>query len=176
MEIFGHALSGIALGQVIDPKPSHPRWLWPTLSAIAALFPDIDGITVLGGPDLYKRWHQLYTHNVIAFAILPLVVAAIAWRLTRLPFRKLWLLMQTGMALHLLGDVIAQWPLPFLRPLSDAGFSFGLIEHDFSLGLVLVLLVGVLAGTWDPLIPYRRWTSLATLLAAVAYVLFGPGW
>ena len=61
MEIFGHAFSGVALSQILDerlPAP-RPKWWWPVLGAISTTFPDIDGVTILGGVDAFKKHHQV---------------------------------------------------------------------------------------------------------------------
>ena len=178
MDITSHALSGMLLGFVVEPQPpaKERMWRWPLLGALAASLPDVDAVTALGGPDAFKRFHQLYTHNVIAFALAPVCVAAIVARLSRREdFARLWLLFQCGFALHLLGDLIAQWPLKFLYPFSTRGWSYGFIHRDFSLVIPFLLLVFAGAGFWDPAIPRRRWIGVAGLIAGTLYVLLGPG-
>lgn len=179
MEVFGHAFSGVLLAQLLenDEGKRPPRWTWPVLGACATLAPDIDGISALGGPDTFKALHQTYTHNVIAYATLPVLAATLAWRLTRarFSFLRLWLLFQLGMTLHLLGDLIAQWPLRFFEPFSQLAWSFGLIPRDFSIGLALILMFTALLGYVDQLAPWRRFTAAAGLCAGVLYITVGPG-
>jgi membrane-bound metal-dependent hydrolase YbcI (DUF457 family) len=143
----------------------------------AALAPDVDGVSILGGVDSFKAWHQIYTHNVIAFATAPPLIALAAYALTgrRFTYPRLLALFWLGMALHLAGDVIAQWPLRFLYPFSPTGWSFQLIPRDFSIGLALILMVVALAGYVDGVAPWRRVTAAAGLLAGVLYVTVGPG-
>ena len=179
MEVFGHAFSGVLLAQLLEPQEARkaPVWVWPALGAAAALVPDVDGISILGGADAFKAWHQIYTHNVIAFAIAPPLIALAARALTkrRFSYASLLALFWLGMALHLIGDVIAQWPLRFLYPFSPVGWSFQLIPRDFSIGLALILMTAGLAGYVDGVAPWRRLTAAFGLLAASLYVTLGPG-
>ena len=78
--------------------------------------------------------------------------------------------------LHLLGDTIASWPVRIFWPFSRGGVAFDLIPRDFSIGVPLLLLLGVGLTYVDELVPRRRLVALGALLAATAYVLVGPGW
>lgn len=180
MEVFGHAFSGVLLAQLLEPEEARrtPAWVWPVLGAAATLAPDVDGVTILGGPDLFKAHHQLYTHNVIAFALAPPPIALLAHRLTRRRFTySRWLaLFWLGMALHLLGDLLAQWPLKFLYPFSSQGWSFGFLPRDFSIGLALILMFAALLGYVDQVAPWRRVTAAMGLVAGALYACVGPGW
>jgi membrane-bound metal-dependent hydrolase YbcI (DUF457 family) len=179
VEVFGHAFSGVLLAQLLESDEARKpkRWVWPVLGACSALAPDIDGISIVGGPDAFKAWHQIYTHNFIAYAIGPPLVALLAWRLTRprFSYARLYLLFQLGMTLHLLGDLLAQWPVRFLYPFSPRAWSFGLIPRDFSIGLALILMFVALLGYVDQLAPWRRFTAAGGLIAGVLYVTVGPG-
>lgn len=180
MEVFGHAFSGVLLAQILEPgnAKEKPAWVWPVLGAVAALSPDVDGFTILGGADAFKRWHQLYTHNAVAFAVAPPLIALAANRLTRgrFGFPALLALFWIGMALHLAGDLIAHWPLKFFYPFSGTGWSFRLLPRDFSIGLALILMLASLAGYVDQVAPWRRVIAAAGLVAGVLYVTAGPGW
>src|SRR3954471_12588721 len=115
MEPFGHVLSGICLAQALRPAKgdSEPRGWWPALGGFAAFFPDVDSVTYLFGPDAFQRYHQFYTHSLIAFAVAPALLTFAVRRLTKNPpsFGRTLAVLQGGMALHLLGDTIAHWPL-----------------------------------------------------------------
>lgn len=181
MDIFGHAFSGLLIGTLLEPgpllrDPSPPRTSWAWMGALAATFPDVDAVSYLWGPEAFARHHQIYTHTILAFLALPPLLALLVRRLgfAGSPARTA-LLFYAGMAAHLLGDVIATWPLRFLLPFSDRGFAFAFIHRDFSLGLALLL--GVFAATcrWDGALPARRALALAGLVAGVALVLSGYG-
>ena len=180
MEPFGHVLSGICLAQALRPSKgdSQPRGWWPAAGGVAAFFPDIDAVTYLAGADAFQRYHQFYTHNLIAFAIGPALLTVALRKLTKNPppFGRALAVVQGGWALHLLGDTIAHWPLRLFWPFSRTGISFELIPRDFSFGLAGVLLVGTTLSFVDDVRPWRRSIAIATLLAATAYVLFSPGW
>ena len=182
MEPFGHAFSGICLAQALRPTPpgisTPPRGWWPAVGAFAALFPDIDAVSYLGGADTFQRYHQYYTHNLIAFAFAPAMLTFLIRRLTPNPptFARTLALLQGGMALHLLGDTIAHWPLKLFWPFSREGLCFELIPRDFSIGLALLLLFGAVLSFLDSVERSRRAIAIATLFAGTLYVLIGPGW
>lgn len=179
MEIFGHAFSGVLLSQLLEKRtaPARPAWWWPVLGAVSTTFPDVDAVTILFGFDAFKQHHQTYTHNVIAFVLAPPAIAALVHRRwpARASFPRVLALFWLGMTLHLIGDVIAQWPLRFLLPFRQDGWSFQLIPRDFSIGLALILMFGALLGYVDSIAPFRRFIAAATLVVAVLYVTVGPG-
>jgi len=137
LDVIDHAFSGGLIGLALEPgpflrDPAKPRARWPLLGVLAATFPDVDAVSYLWGADTFARVHQTYTHNILAFLLLPPLVA-LALRIEQRGIA----LFYAGMAAHLLGDVIATWPLRFLLPFSDRGFAFGLIQRDFSVLTVL---------------------------------------
>jgi hypothetical protein len=101
------------------------------LVTIAGVFPDIDGVGILGDiargsaegdPSWYWAFHHNLAHNLATAALVSAVVFAVARRrvaTTALAF--------IAFHLHLLADVAGsrgpdgyQWPIPYLYPFSDA--------------------------------------------------------
>jgi membrane-bound metal-dependent hydrolase YbcI (DUF457 family) len=178
MELFGHAFSGLCLAQALRPDDRAPRF-WLAAGAVGALAPDIDAITYLAGPDAFYRFHQIYTHNLIAFAVAPPLLALLLQRTLAPPGAsrgRILALVWGAWGLHLLGDTIAHWPLRLLYPFSREGLALRLIPGDFSIGLALLLLGGVGLSFVDVVKPHRRAVAWATLASAAFYVVLGPGW
>ena len=61
MHIQTHILSGWCLGNIF-----HISRRERLFSMIAATVPDLDGLSLFGGPDCYFQYHHIITHNIIA--------------------------------------------------------------------------------------------------------------
>jgi hypothetical protein len=92
----------------------------------AGLFPDLDALTVLGGPEFYQRYHHVILHNVSGAVAYTILAAALATR--RLLVAGLALI---GYHLHLLCDFVGSagpdgslWSVPYLVPFSFEDFYF----------------------------------------------------
>ena len=173
MDVFGHAALSLLVGRALPPRPELRRAT--TIGALAGgLLPDVDVIAYLWGADTFLALHQLYTHNIIALLVLPvlagLTLGAVLGR------DHAWIMLATwvGMVFHLVGDVIGLWPVPLLYPFSDARLAFYLLEQDFSLALDVVLILGAVSTFWDPIAASVNRTRLvfvaALLMGGVAVV------
>lgn len=180
MEVFGHALSGVVWAQLLRPTAASPKGVaaWAALGVAGALAPDVDAVSYLWGAEVFRAVHQVYTHNLLVFAVVPPALGVLAGR--RAVFAgargRALAVVWGAWGLHLLGDTIAHWPEPLFWPFSDQRVAFGLIPGDFSIGLPLVLLVGAALTLADELQRWRVPLAGATLAAGVAYVVVGPGW
>ena len=88
------------------------RWL----VTAAGLLPDLDGLTLLAGEELYGKWHHVLTHGAVAAAGCTLVLAAFARR--KLAVAGLSL---AAFHLHLLCDLAGSgpgWPIHYVWPFS----------------------------------------------------------
>ena len=88
------------------------------LVTVAGVIPDLDGLTQLGGVDLYGKWHHVLTHGIIAAVGFSLL-------LTTFSKERLKVLGLTFLAfhLHLLCDLAGSgpgWPIFYLEPFSNA--------------------------------------------------------
>lgn len=176
MDLFGHAALSVIVGRAVPSGPGDRRAT--TIAALAAgLAPDLDAATYLGGADLFRQVHQLYTHNVLALAVLSAVVGYAVSRLLKARLGIVLAAAYAAMAFHLVGDVIGLWPVPLLYPIARERFALFLLEQDFSLGLDLTLIAGAVLGFWDP-IASRAWAlrvvALGTLAIATVVLIGSP--
>jgi hypothetical protein len=88
------------------------RWL----VVLGGVLPDLDGLTILAGEDLYGQWHHVLTHGFVSALVISGVLAAFAKR--RLAVFGLAL---AAFHLHLLCDLLGSgpgWPLFYFWPFS----------------------------------------------------------
>jgi len=175
MDLFGHAALSLVVGRAVPARDEDLRTA--TVAALAAgLAPDIDAATYLVGADSFRQIHQLYTHNLLAFVVLPALLGVVVARLLRAPFGIAFAASYAAMVFHLLGDLVGLWPVPLLFPFSEHRFALFLLEQDFSLGLDLIVVVGAVSTFWDP-IARRGWARrvvAAATIGAAAVFLVGP--
>ncbi len=86
------------------------------LVTLAGLAPDLDGLTLLVGEDLYGQWHHVLTHGFVSALVIAAALAAFATR--RLAVFGLGL---AAFHLHLACDLLGSgpgWPLYYFWPFS----------------------------------------------------------
>ena len=86
---------------------------------LLSLFPDLDGLGILFGDDLYYAFHHRLCHGWPA----ALLVATVAGLLTR--SGRATALTVAAFHLHVLADLVGSgpgWPVFYLWPLSEAGW------------------------------------------------------
>ena len=86
------------------------------LVTLAGLSPDLDGLSLLGGEDLYGRYHHVLSHGYVG----ALAVAAVCTAFAR-QRRAVALLSLAAFHLHLLCDLAGSgpgWPLYYFWPTS----------------------------------------------------------
>ncbi len=82
----------------------------------AGVLPDVDGLSVLGGAELYGAWHHVLTHGIVSALAFSGIAAAFARR--KGPVFGLAL---AASHVHLLADLLGsgrEWPISYLWPLS----------------------------------------------------------
>lgn len=88
------------------------------LVTAAGVLPDLDGLTLLGGEELYGKWHHVLTHGAVsAIAICTLLTVFAKER------AKVFGLTLFAFHLHLLCDLAGSgpgWPISYLWPFSHA--------------------------------------------------------
>ena len=175
MDPITHVCSGVLLGQALRPSSPVRRPLLVIL-ALAAFAPDFDAVTYLWGADAFYRFHHTYTHTLPGVALLAVLLAGIESQWIRtMSFPRLVALNLAGGTIHLLGDVIAVWPLPLLWPWSDADFA---LRWTGDFDLVVLVVVGVSTGLaeTDKLQAWAPWILGGVVLLLVAYFWWMPGW
>ena len=83
---------------------------------LGGVLPDLDGLTLLGGEDLYGKWHHVLTHGVLSAVVISGALALLAKRKAAV----------LGLAfaafhLHLVCDLLGSgpgWPIHYLWPFS----------------------------------------------------------
>ncbi|MEM4728809.1 MAG: metal-dependent hydrolase [Thermoplasmata archaeon] len=126
MDLFTHMLVSYLLGQgfgLLSGGVTEPQLLF---GVIAGILPDLD---VFAFP-LWRRLPRLRHHGITHSLLLPAVIALVLplvvylfWRLDPLPLIALGLL--TGV-FHVLSDLLTNFPVPLLAPLSWRGYSFAI--------------------------------------------------
>ena len=112
------------------------------LLLLAANAPDVDGVSLLGGGQLYFEWHRAYTHSLAGAPVLALAIALLFCAFDR-SLRKLlaaFALALAGIASHLLLDWTNTYGVRFLLPFSSRWFSLDLVNLiDVWIWSVLIL-------------------------------------
>jgi inner membrane protein len=86
------------------------------LVTCAGLAPDVDGLTLLAGADLYAEYHHVLTHGVVAATVVALACLAVAN--AKLTTAALGL---AAFHLHLVCDLAGSgpgWPIHYFWPIS----------------------------------------------------------
>lgn len=110
MSPITHALIGWTISQPAESKRTR------ALITAASVFPDIDGLTLLGGVDLYHEYHHTFGHNL--FLALGLSSLALLMKEQKL---KTAGLVFASFHSHLICDLLgsgADWGIYYLWPLS----------------------------------------------------------
>ncbi|MBL8915065.1 MAG: metal-dependent hydrolase [Archangium sp.] len=88
------------------------------LVTLAGISPDIDGLTLLGGEEMYGKWHHVLTHGALSAVILSGIFTLFARRKA-----LVFVLCFLAFHLHLLCDLAGSgpgWPIYYLWPFSRA--------------------------------------------------------
>jgi membrane-bound metal-dependent hydrolase YbcI (DUF457 family) len=174
MDPLTHVCSGLLLGQAIRPA-SALRLSTLLILGAAAFAPDLDAISYLWGADVYGRVHHFYTHTLPGLAVTAAVLAGVEtlW-VPGISFARLFLLNAAGVTLHLLGDLVAVWPLRILWPWSERDFVLRW-TGDFDLAVLVVVGLATGLAATDNLRAHARWIALAVAAILAAYFLFFDG-
>jgi inner membrane protein len=143
MDNLTHSLTGLMLS-----RAGLNRW-YPRATlvlVIAANIPDIDIVTIAGGPLYYFEHHRGITHSIAALpvmALLPVLLACAIGRTMR-GWTAAWAISMAGVASHLLLDWTNTYGIRLLLPFSSEWFHLDLINL-FDLLVWAVLLLGCVA-------------------------------
>jgi len=148
LDTITHALSGALLGRATKDNTSNSglslrvRILVGTL---AAAFPDIDFIARFFGLISYLETHRGITHSFVLLPFWALLLAYVFSKLSkgRYQWRDFYFVCASGLAIHILGDVITAYGTMIFSPVSDAKFSWPttfIIDLYFT-GIIVVALI-----------------------------------
>lgn len=166
MDLFGHAAASFLVGRAAAPGAAQRRGT-TAAALLAGLLPDADAATYLVSADLFRRIHQLWTHNLVAAALLPVAVGLVVARVAGIGRGPALLAAHAAMALHLVGDLIGLWPLPLFHPFSEERIAAFLLPQDFCWSLDAILVFGAVATLWDP-VAARPWAVRGVLVVTLA--------
>jgi inner membrane protein len=125
MDNLTHTLTGLALS-----RAGLSRWYArPALVLmLAANIPDIDFVTIAGGPFNYFQYHRGITHSVAmapVMALLPVLLVCAVGRTMR-GWKAAYILSIIGVASHLLLDWTNTYGVRFILPFSSQWFRLDL--------------------------------------------------
>jgi hypothetical protein len=102
------------------------------LMVAAGCLPDLDGLTILAGWRVYRRYHRILGHGLPITLAGPPLLAWLGSGPFRLgPFLPLWLWLHVALLVHLVTDVcFYRWPVLLWWPLSSQGLGFGLVTWN----------------------------------------------
>ena len=167
MDLATHALAGMAVGAAAARKAPLAAAL--ATGVIASVLPDLDAWLYFINLQLYYEWHRLFTHTLLAAPVIAAAAAAAGlaigvsggppirprmggftgFPISRHRCRK-WVGHATLLAtalfaviLHLSLDLLCDWPLRLLWPISNRDFALAIINYShpaFTLGFALLAL------------------------------------
>ena len=95
---------------------------------IGAIFPDLDILVALGGPDFSLRYHRGITHSVIAAPFFAIFLAALIYRFTSYKnLLALALMVGLGIYSHIFFDLITSYGTVIFDPISMKRYSWNLV-------------------------------------------------
>jgi membrane-bound metal-dependent hydrolase YbcI (DUF457 family) len=169
MDLFGHAAASLLVGRAI-PSQIEDRRGTTAAALLAGMSPDIDAALYLGGADLFLRFHQLYTHNIVAVVVLPLLVATALTRFTRTAFSTLLATAYVAVLAHIACDLIGLWPVPLGFPFMEQRWALFWLEQDFAWPLDAVLVVAAAVSCYGS-VAARPWAVRGVASVAMLGVL-----
>ena len=116
MSPITHALTGWLIAQPMQTKRDR------AVVALAAVLPDVDGLSILGGVDWYARIHHTFGHNLFA----GILISGFAYKIC--DAKKIAAIMAfVSFHSHILGDLLgsgAGWGILYFWPVSDIIYTF----------------------------------------------------
>ena len=147
MDNLTHTLTGLALS-----RAGLSRWYArPALVLmLAANIPDIDIVTIAGGPFNYFQFHRGITHSIAmapVMALLPVLLVCAVGRTMR-GWKTAYVLSLIGIASHLLLDWTNTYGVRFFLPFSSQWFHLDLnsLTDLWIWGVLILAFLGPLLG------------------------------
>lgn len=147
MDNLTHTLTGLALSRAgLNRYYARPA----LVLMLAANVPDVDVVTVFGGPLTYLQYHRWITHSIAmgpVMAVLPVLFACAVNRSAK-GWRAAYLLSLVGVASHLLLDWTNAYGIRLLLPFSARWLSLDInnIVDLWIWGVLLLAVAGPLLG------------------------------
>jgi membrane-bound metal-dependent hydrolase YbcI (DUF457 family) len=138
------------------------------LMIAAGNLPDLDGVTLLAGRHVYRRYHRVVGHGLPTTLLGPVLLGGLGTQgLSLEPFWPLWAWLQVSLLLHLAADVVFyRWPVQLLWPLSTRAWGGGLV-HWNDLVPTLILYGATAASLVQP-----AWALTASTVGLSAFCVY----
>ena len=180
-----HSIFAFNFAALAPRRLRTPAFYWAAM--VAAIAPDVDGLSRLFGADAYVRYHRTYAHGLLGATLVGMAAAALALKLLpnaafrvgqsepradgdgarRLGWVGLLVAAVIGGVSHVLIDTLYAWPLPVLWPFSSTTFSWPVLPWG-DVGVLAIMLASMFAHA-HPRAP-RRLVGALTLAVLAAYV------
>ncbi len=183
MDPVTHALSGAVLAMLNRDRNAGPaataesRRTDRGISLIAlagSVFPDIDVVTLAGGPFMFFKYHRGPTHSIAGVVVLSALLAFVFSRFfPAIGRRRLFLWALLGMAAHDALDLLTSYSTFLLLPFSREPFFTGILRFSDRTGWYLfggAVLAGFLVRRYGPARIRPVFVAAAALLAFGGYV------
>jgi inner membrane protein len=158
-----HTFVGVAIARAGTDKWARNAMI---TAVVASNFPDIDSIAGLWGTAAYLDHHRGITHSLIGVPIFALILSGVIYLFSE-KFWRTYAIALIAMASHPALDFLNSYGVrPFL-PWSNRWY-YGDIVFIIDPYLDLILLIGILAGSW--LSKRKRTATWLSLLAAALYI------
>ena len=147
MDNLTHTLTGLILSRAgLNRYYARPA----LVLLLAANVPDIDVVSLIGGPIEYLQYHRYYTHSIAmapVIAALPMLIACAASRSMN-GWRAAYVLSLIGVASHILLDWTNTYGVKLLLPFSARwlGLEITNIVDLWIWGVLLLAALGPLLG------------------------------
>ncbi|MGZ3687819.1 MAG: metal-dependent hydrolase [Bdellovibrionota bacterium] len=116
MQIYTHAMIGWLISQPMLNRKDR------ILITTAAMVPDLDAVSLLGGVDAYTHYHHTFGHSALMGALVIPILAYFSRSRAQVA-----ILATLSFASHLIADLLGSgrdWPIPLFWPISSRQFSF----------------------------------------------------
>lgn len=140
MDLITHSMTGLFIGAAAATKKDRLYAVILTGVLAAALIDLLDVWLYPVSKDLFFRYHRVYTHSLLGSPFYAAIGALPGWLWVRGRYRFLYLIALTSILAHLAMDVVCEWPILLLFPLSKQDFSLGYIIYSSRLVLFVVTI------------------------------------
>lgn len=167
VDIVHHGIIGVA-GAGVASALGQPEMAVGFL--LGSLLPDLDVLFIAFGKARFLRLHQGVTHSLAGIPVIGAIAAAVFSALGGMPFIPMTMGITSGMALHVILDLLNTfgvrilWPLP--RRISLDAFFF--IDAHM-LGASLLFAYATWFGS-HPVAAAAAWTALVSAYAAARVI------
>ena len=146
MDLITHSVTGLLIGSVAATEKDKLYAVLLTGAFAAALIDVLDIWLYFVDLDIYRTYHRVFTHTLIGAPLYAVLGALPAWLWVRRRYLFLYIIALVSILVHLLMDVICEWPILLLFPLSKKDFALSYIVFSSRVVLIVVtvLTLGVL--------------------------------